>query len=566
MALVRLGGESVDGLRGRRDPTYRRCAKVQCSNTYHMVDCDLNTPLAIFGTPVQMLVTDGELAAELAAMTIVRIAEGSSIAAVSIANAGGIAPLVRLVVSGRPTVQQTSAAALAAIGLVPRCRNTIANAGAIPPLVQQLRSSLLGSPETAARTLAHLARDDGCDIDLFGLGTFAGRGEVDEMGTPVQAGDVTDSNDDEGAEESGDGAVLGGAMRREKVLDAGGVDALISMLDGSNIPGFDTNKASGSAWGKARVGVAGTIEVAPIFPGSQVDFGMRIGMQEQAAATIADLALGDEDMQDAIIDAVGVPPLLNLIRIGTSLAQEHAARALWYLAAMVDNQRILVRHGAISDLVILLKHGSVNAQEAAAAGLSDLARGAIIAREEPLMDPVTQTHPKKHGASGRKIERRTRLNESLPHEGMGAAQPSTEAEQRMPGADMEREPDRLQTIAEAGGIVPLVKLSESGTSGGKEHAAAALWHLALDPENRASIASNGGIKPLVSLLENGTDIGQRHASDALTRLATENQDNQAQIAKRLVGLLDHDDGALPLTTASCVSCQSLAESDLFGTS
>jgi len=49
--------------------------------------------------------------------------------------------------------------------------------------------------------------------------------------------------------------------------------------------------------------VAGTIELTPIFPGSQVDFGVRIGMQEQGAASLADLAQADEAMQDAIISA-----------------------------------------------------------------------------------------------------------------------------------------------------------------------------------------------------------------------------------------------------------------------
>ena len=73
--------------------------------------------------------------------------------------------------------------------------------------------------------------------------------------------------------------------------------------------------ANGSLWGKARVGVAGTIEAQPIFPGSQVDFGTRIGMQEQAAATLAELAFHDPILQDAIIEAGGVPPLLNLVKV-----------------------------------------------------------------------------------------------------------------------------------------------------------------------------------------------------------------------------------------------------------
>ena len=49
-----------------------------------------------------------------------------------------------------------------------------------------------------------------------------------------------------------------------------------------------------------------------------------LSLQEQAAATISDLAYGDEDMQDAIIEADGVPPLLNLLQ--SQLAQENAAR------------------------------------------------------------------------------------------------------------------------------------------------------------------------------------------------------------------------------------------------
>jgi hypothetical protein len=105
--------------------------------------------------------------------------------------------------------------------------------------------------------------------------------------------------------------------------------------------------------------------------------------------------------------------------------------------------------------------------------------------------------------------------------------------------------------------VPLVKLSDTGCMSAKEKAALALLNLALDAEIRVSIASNGGIKPMVSLLESGTLIGQQYASIALTRLATENPDNQAQIAKRLVGLLDHEDASVVSRAAH--DLQSLAD-------
>ena len=51
---------------------------------------------------------------------------------------------------------------------------------------------------------------------------------------------------------------------------------------------------------------------------------MRIGMQEQAAATLSDLALHDATMQDAIIEEGGVQPLLNLVKVCNTSARHHA--------------------------------------------------------------------------------------------------------------------------------------------------------------------------------------------------------------------------------------------------
>ena len=72
----------------------------------------------------------------------------------------------------------------------------------------------------------------------------------------------------------------------------------------------------------------------------------------------------------------------------------------------------------------------------------------------------------------------------------------------------------------------------------------ALRHLAADETNRVTMATNGGIRPLVMALADQNVTAQVHASQGLTRLATFNPDNQAQIAKRLVGLLDNDDAGV----------------------
>lgn len=99
--------------------------------------------------------------------------------------------------------------------------------------------------------------------------------------------------------------------------------------------------------------------------------------------------------------------------------------------------------------------------------------------------------------------------------------------------------DRLFGIADAGGIVPLIQLLSSGTPIGKEQSSGALWHLAMDATNQNAIARANGIPPLVSLLDfdEGTELTFTHAADALARLALNDEENQAQIAKRLVVLL-----------------------------
>ena len=117
----------------------------------------------------------------------------------------------------------------------------------------------------------------------------------------------------------------------------------------------------------------------------------KVGMQEQAAITLADIAHNNGSMQDAIIDAGGVPPLLTFIRMGSQLGQEHAARAVWHLAEYNEHQPPIVEAGAVADLVQLLKTGSPRAAEFAAAGLMDLARG--VALNEHLSSTPSQSCP-----------------------------------------------------------------------------------------------------------------------------------------------------------------------------
>ena len=113
--------------------------------------------------------------------------------------------------------------------------------------------------------------------------------------------------------------------------------------------------------------------------------------------------------------------------------------------------------------------------------------------------------------------------------------------------------DRLVLIAEAGGITPLVTMLSATNALARENAAGALMHLASDPLNRVSIAKANGILPLVTILDDGTALAHQHAAEALLRLAINNIDNQTAASKHLVSLLANESTGTQKRTAHVLS-------------
>ena len=592
----------------------------QVDNRASIVDSQVMKPL------VGMLSADGEQAPELAAVTMVRLARGNPEVAISIADKGGIVPLVKLVNSGAAGAQQQSAACLAEIALVSKNRDVIANAGGIEPLIRLMDSSTVGSPETAARVLAHLALEDDIVVDEG----FLAKAMKAQAGSSEEAAGVSGS-----AERRAQINALGGVMRlvamidgsimtkvsqstlkhqaqleKEKALkedgDAAAAAAEASALATGLAPAaaaaaMDLSRAVSPAVGpSAAPGVAsatGTpsrsaastpspdemllkqqqaqaaarargldptrkvwckapdvIDVDLREAGSKVmqlsETGNKVAMQEQSAAALADLAHHNGELQDAIIDAGGVPPLLIFIRQGSQIGQEHAGRAVWHLAADVENQQTIVSCGTIPELVALMRLGSPRAQEVAAAGLSELARGGIVEMEQLEQRQeearVAAQANKRRSALARPSSPANRSplggRPSLVTAGSGAASPEVGEENEIrkaaaafmrsrhtpspkhdgsfnagdEGLAIERDDaaaarhrlltaaeeadtqpaeeeeaqseNRLVSIANAGGIPPLVYLLGAGTTRARENAAGALWHLALDPSNQVYFA------------------------------------------------------------------------------
>ena len=531
---------------------------------------------------VQMLAVDDEHAQELGAVVVSRLTRSHSD---KVAEAGGILPLVHLTKKGSAAAQQHAAAALADVAFHPRYRDTIAfDADGIAPLVKLLDSVVVGTAETAARALAHLARDDYKCADDGGAPSTP-----EEPKASFREGHTSPEKP--------------GASRRQLILRSGGVNRLIQMLWAvpnksmarrmwdlvARVLGEklldECSEESGTIMpveeGRRRESM-GRRESTGKEPGSPSASDEDVAnaaldrtaapeqAAEQAAASLADLAYGDDAMQDAVIDAEGVAPLLRLVRLGSSLAQEHAARAVWHLCARTENQGVLVESGAVTEMVGLSKAGSDKAQELAAAVISDLAKGAIIEREKAISagEQVHSAHntpdrdhslespqPVVEAAQVFAPRAVPMINASLPPlsappalltpppmltptASVRSKQDGDEAVQDASLIAVNSRGDRLSAIAAAGGVMPLVGLASNGSVIGKTRAASALWHLSADPFNVVAIAKAGGIAPLVTMLDDGSPEGHIFAAGALSNLARNYPENQAQIAKKLVGLLD----------------------------
>ena len=460
-----------------------------------------------------MLTSDSVDAQELAAIGISRLLKCDPMVSLTVAKVGGIVPLVKLLRDGSPTGQQQAVCALAEVGITPANRPLIAEAGGIPRLAALLTSDVMGTSETAARAMSYMARDD--------------------LETPDDGGAKNEEDDGTGEETA---LQLAGRQRRRELLSVGAVKKLIAMMTSVSLSASVVAKKMWEYVAKV-VGVEviseadeakrkeGTATQSYIRP----DIEKVIGMQEQAAATLSDLAYGDTDMQDAIIAAGGVPTLITLLRTGSKVSQEHAARAIWHLCAAPDNQGLIVDAGAVAELVALSRVGSPAAQELSAAVISDLAKGAILEREQRVKQRGEELSEPSPSMARSEEKKENVVKETSGEEGEMEGLPEGAVE----------EGDRLSAIAAAGGVIPLVGLVTNGNSMGKERAASALLHLSVDVVNQMQIAKVGGIPPIVQLLDDGTEKAHEHAVAALARLAHDNPDNQTQIAKKLVGLLSN---------------------------
>jgi len=198
-----------------------------------------------------------------------------------------------------------------------------------------------------------------------------------------------------------------------------------------------------------------------------------------------------------------------LLKVGTLEEKTQAALVLGILAATSpENQAAIVRAGAISLLVELLRSELPEARGQAAVALRALA--------------TNNTYNKVAIVRAGAIPLLIRL---LQADAVEVQEVAAGALQTIADTNSQAE------IAQAGALVPLVALLRDERPGVREEAAGALVVLAMNSDNQVAIAQVGAIPILIELLRDAVPSVREQAAAALKNLAAERMDNRLAIGR-----------------------------------
>lgn len=227
----------------------------------------------------------------------------------------------------------------------------------------------------------------------------------------------------------------------------------------------------------------------------------------QAASALAAID-ADVAHQSGIIKAGAITPLVQMLKSGSAAAQAFAAQAIANAAAFShEAQKLIAKAGSIPLLLTLLGGGKT--QKPAASALAKLAHD----------NQEIQTEINDAGGIAPLLSLLNGLD--------------LDAQVSAAAALCEMARDNLHTqsaIAKAGGIGPLLALLSSRSGAAQSQGMAALAQLARNNrENQDAIARMGGIRPLVQLLESNGEAVAAHAACALMEITRQNPANQKAV-------------------------------------
>ena len=470
----------------------------------------------------------------------------------------GVPALVHALRMGDSGVQQLSSAALASVSkLKPSVSVIMETAGAVQVLVGLLRGS--SSDETAVSscfTLANLAADN-----IEGQHMIAKAGAIGLLIGLLESGRAPEA-----------AATLlarlthGHRDNRLEVVKLGGIPQLIALLSVIN---QETQAQAASAIAAITAGVKRDVSHPPITP-------------EETQA---------QQLRLQVAKAGGLPPLLALIASRHLNTQRNTVNALAMLAMnCVENQNAISALGGIGPLVMLCEpHIPAEVQAEAVLALSELARhntaiqseisqagavGLLTSLMRSTNSPdverevagcfwsLSEDHAENKLVTARAIPMLVELlgskaarspilaTNALSALAIGNNENQIEIARLLVTMLLETDrPETVQetstaiwrivhenpgdelTIAQAGGVGPLVRLLKESTQETVKSFALLCLSLAIDPPSHVVVVEEGGIAPLVSLLQQPDTTTREQAACAIRRLALDNSNTQVKITK-----------------------------------
>jgi vacuolar protein 8 len=519
---------------------------------------------------VTMMGAEDERAAELAALVVNRLAKGNTDVSEAITEAGGIAPLVRLLTHGSESAQQQAASGLAELSLFAYNRDDIANCGALQALIRLLSSRKQGTPELAARAIGRLSREDG-DLERWNQKRVDRRREKEAAEERTNSfasirfkkaeGATSGITSDMSAKEAFEllDADGGGSISLNELASALTMSGLSKMniqilIDKADVNGDRELQLSefvtfwrcfqtASDKQSAASATPGAAAIAKSTDGLRCPtVGQVLG--KSSSVSVLDIALGLTSLGSS--SAQQAPTMVPMgactedgVERRTSIDKEDAERSARFRGA--SERRAFVRlNGGVQRLIVMLEpsravgalalgsggrgspgsgavgSGEMGSGEMGSGGMGSGGMGTQRAGGSPRhVTPTGSDSRVCGGSSGR-----TRAAQRTGSELWDCVRPQQPPEAAYGGEQATKE-EALQGL----GIAPTMS-HEANVEAMREAAAAALVDLVRDDrEIQEAFLSYGGVRSLVGLCRSASKGAQEHAANCLWRLCirTENQ-------------------------------------------
>ncbi|KAF6170569.1 hypothetical protein GIB67_031977 [Kingdonia uniflora] len=350
-----------------------------------------------------------------------------------------------------------------------------------------------------------------------------------------------------------------------KVIDAGAVKALLRLVGYENdisvrASAADALEALSSKSPRAKKVIVDADGI-PIFIGVVVaPLKSVCKHQEYAVELLAILTDQVDDSKWAITAAGGIPPLVQLLEMGSQKAREDAAHVLWNLCCHSADIRVCVESaGAVPAFLWLLRSGGTKGQEASAMALTKLIRSADAATINQLLalllaeSPRSKTHIIKvlghvltMASHKDLVQKGAPANKGLRSlvEILNSSNEETQEYAVSVLADLfSNRQDICDTLATDEIVHPCMKLLTSKTQGIATQSARALGALSrptqstIKSKNKKSYISEGDVKPLISLAKTSSIETAETAVAALANLLSDPHIAAEALAEDIVSAL-----------------------------